>query len=627
MSEPSTPPGADRIRRAASVVDLGRKACEAYGREDLGARLVAARRTLEDPGIHIVVAGEFKKGKSSLVNALLGAHICPVDDDIATAVPTYLRHGTQVEAELLLAGETVRRRPIPVEEVRRHVVLEGGGVDPGEVVGVQVRLPRALLSTGLVLVDTPGVGGLGSSHATASLAAISMADAVLFVTDASQELTRAEVNFLQQARHLCETVVCVVTKTDFFPSWRQIRDLDVAHLAPIGNIPVLPVSSALRMHAVRTNDAALNAESGFPAVVEFVTRRVAGGGAERVASAAAAEVVAVAQQIEAQFSAEQAALADPEAAARVVAQLTAAKERADALRSAAARWQTTLGDGIGDLTSNIDHDLRGRIRQVINEADVAIDEADPADTWPQIEVWLQARISQEVLINYTMLRNRAAELSEAVAQHFRTASGEVFDQLEVYSPATILGSAQIDPTIDMERFNGGRQVTSLLRQSYGGILMFSMLPNLMMSAVKSAATTVGLGGAAAAIGGVSLGALMPVFVGVGLLMGRKGLQEEKKRHLMQRRGQAKNAVRKYCDDISFAVGKDSRDTVRRIQRQLRDHYSSRAEELNRSNLEALHSAQAAVQRSETQRQSRMRDLTAELGRLRELRQRAEAVRG
>ena len=638
MSQPSTAPGADGIKRAADLVDLGLKACEAYGRDDLAQRLLEARRTLVDPGIHVVVAGEFKKGKSSLVNALLGAAVCPVDDDIATAVPTYLRFGQQVEAQLLLSGETVRRRPSAIEDVRRHVVLDAGPggsggsgdpVDPGEVVGVEIKLPRNLLSSGLVVVDTPGVGGLGSAHATASLAAISMADAVLFVTDASQELTRAELDFLSQARRLCDRVICVITKTDFFPAWRTIRDLNIRHLAQVGDVPVMAVSSALRTRAVTTNDAALNTESGFGEVVEFVSGRVAGGGVNRVSAAAAAEVVAVCQQIEAQFEAEQAALADPQTAAKVVAELTATKERADALRSAAARWQTTLADGIADLTSNIDHDLRGRIRQVISESDAAIEDADPVDTWPQIEVWLQARISQEMLTNYTLLRARAGELSEQVAQHFRAASGDVLDRLEVYNPATVLGQAQFDHNIEMERLDGGKQISTMLRQSYGGILMFSMLPNILIQAVNSGIGTVAGAAGLGAVGMISSTALVPlvpVFVGVGLLMGRKGVQEEKKRHLTQRRGQARNAVRKYCDDVSFAVGKDSRDTMRRIQRQLRDYYSARAEELNRSNAEALRSAQAGAQQSEAERQARLRDLAAELSRLGELRQRATAVR-
>ena len=100
-------------------------------------------------------------------------------------------------------------RPSRSADVRRYVV-EGAdrragtsAADGARVTGVEVRLPRKMLAGGLVLVDTPGVGGLGSPHAAASLAAISMADAVLFVTDAAQELTRSEVDFLRRARELC----------------------------------------------------------------------------------------------------------------------------------------------------------------------------------------------------------------------------------------------------------------------------------------------------------------------------------------------------------------------------------------------------------------------------------------
>lgn len=606
MTEPTAAPGADVVRKAISVVDLGLQACRAYGREDLGQRLSTVRKTLDDPGIHVVVAGEFKKGKSSLVNALVGVAVCPVDDDTATAVPTYIRFGESVMANLLYAEEPIRREPVAIEDIRRHVVQENtpGAAYNASLAGVEIKLPRTMLASGLVVVDTPGVGGLGSAHAAASLAAISMADAVVFVTDASQELTQAEVDFLKQARDLCGTVVCALTKIDFFPAWRQIRDLDAGHLRNVAEIPVLPVSSTLRARAVRVEDVALNAESGFPALVEFVSQRVAGGGVVRVATSAAAEVVAVSRQIESQFQAELAALSDPEANAKVVAQLTATKERADLLRVTAAKWQQTLGDGIADLTVNVDHDLRARIRQVITEADSAIEDADPADTWPQIEAWLKSRISQEILTNYTLLRRRAGELSELVSEHFRDASGVVLAELGIYNPGTVLGQTTVDTELEMERQGMVTQAWSMMRQSYGGILMFTVLPAML-----------------------GLHMIAPVAIGIGLVMGRKGLADEKKRHLAVRQSQAKNAVRKYCDEVTFAIGKDSRDTVRRVQRQLRDFYATRAEELNRSNAEALKAAQNAAQQSETQRQKRIRDLQAELARLKELRERAAAVRG
>jgi hypothetical protein len=612
MTAPATTPGtveADPLAAANSIVDLGLKACEAYKRTDLTDRLAAAKRSLANPGIHIVVAGEFKQGKSSLVNGLLGATVCPVDDDVATAVPTYVRYGPELQAAVLFEGEPPRREPIPVDDIRRYVVEQSGGTPatpgaagPGSLVaGVEINLPRKMLSSGLIVVDTPGVGGLGSAHAAASLAAISIADAVLFVTDASQELTQTEVDFLRRARDLCGTVLCVLTKIDFYPYWRRIRELNEGHLRGENGIQILAVSSALRSRAVRGNDTALNTESGFPDLVAFVNEQVTRRGATKLAGEAAGEVSAVCRQLEMQFSAERAALADPEAAKRVIDELTAAKARVDSLRSAAAKWMQTLGDGVADLTSDIDHDLRARIRHVLQEADDALENSDPADNWPEMEAWLESRTSYELVANYTLLRRRADDLSEQVADHFREVSGEVLEQFAVYNPTPLLTQAQMDHNIKLEKMSVGKQTMLAMRSTYSGMIMFTMLSSMAH---------------------IALG---PLGIGIGLVMGRKGLKDEKERQVQQRRGQAKNAIRRYSDEVSFVTGKDSRDTLRRIQRQLRDHYSARADELNKSNSAALQSANDVAKRSQADREKRLKDLDAELTRLRMLRERAAAV--
>jgi hypothetical protein len=607
---------ADPVTRATTVVDLALRACAAYDRPDLATRLGAAKRSLADPVVHVVVVGEFKQGKSSLVNALVGATICPVDDDIATAVPTYVRHGPEPAAALLFDEDPPRREPIPVEDVQSWVVERsptadlsdrrrpGGGAEPARVAGVEVRIPRKLLAGGLVLVDTPGVGGLGSVHAAASLAAASMADALVFVTDASQELTRSELDFLRQARDMCGTVVCALTKIDFYPFWRKIRDLDTGHLREQRlELPVLPVSSMLRARAVAGNDTALNTESGFAELVRFLAERVGGGAAGRLAADAAGEVAAVCRQLEAQFEAERAALADPAAAQQVVNELTAVKDRVEALKAAAARWNQTLTDGITDLNSDIDHDLRGRIRTVIQESDDAIEQSDPADTWSEMESWLEARLAHELLANYTLLRDRATALSEEVGEHFRAASGEVLSRLAVPNPTPMLATAQVEHKLELDRMKVGKQAMVALKSAYGGALMFVML---------------------GAMTGISLG---PLGLGIGLVMGRKGLRDEKKRQRAARQNQARNAVRRYCDEVSFVMNKHSRDTLRKIQRELRDHYTGLAEELNRSNTAALTSATESVKRTQTERDQRLKDLDAELARLRKLRSDATAVAG
>jgi hypothetical protein len=200
-----------------------------------------------------------------------------------------------------------------------------------------------------------------------------------------------------------------------------------------------------------------------------------------------------------------------------------------------------------------------------------------------------------------LLRDRATALSQEVGEHFREASGEVLNRLAVPNPTPLLSDAKVDHKIELEKMKVGKQAMVALKSAYGGALMFVML---------------------GAMTGVSLG---PLGLGIGLVMGRKGLRDEKKRQRTARQNQAKNAVRRYCDEVSFVMGKHSRDTLRRIQRQLRDHYTTLAEELNRSNTEALTSAQAAVKQTQAERDKRTKDLDAELARLRQLRQQAMTV--
>ncbi len=73
-----------------------------------------------------------------------------------------------------------------------------------------------------MLVETPGVGGLGSAHGAATISALPSAAAALLVSDAAQEYTGLELEFLAAAMKLCPNVACVVTKADLYPHWRQI---------------------------------------------------------------------------------------------------------------------------------------------------------------------------------------------------------------------------------------------------------------------------------------------------------------------------------------------------------------------------------------------------------------------
>ena len=74
--------------RIQELLALTARAAGAYGRTDLADKLENLAPRLAPTTAKVLVAGEFKAGKSSLVNALIGADVCPVDDDVATSVLT-----------------------------------------------------------------------------------------------------------------------------------------------------------------------------------------------------------------------------------------------------------------------------------------------------------------------------------------------------------------------------------------------------------------------------------------------------------------------------------------------------------------------------------------------------------
>jgi Dynamin family len=602
------------VARALQLAQAAQRATDAYDRRDLGDRLTRASERLRRPDLHALVIGEFKKGKSTLVNAILNARLCPVSDEVATVVPTIVRHGDEPAAEVVAQDDTTDTTATtaatpPVEPARWAIGLdeipawasERGNADNARGIrAVEIRVPRQLLRSGLALVDTPGVGGLQSVHGAATMAALGLAEVVIFVTDASQELSGVEVEVLRAAAARCPTVVCVLTKTDLYPAWRRIAELDQGHIAAAGlhDVRVLPVSSLLRQQALAANSKELNIESGYPALLTFLNESVVGRAQQVAVRTAVSDVTFVLDQLEATFSAERDVLVDPAGAQPVLDELERAKARAEQLRTRSARWQQTLGDGSQDLASEIDHDLRRRLRDVSLAAEEALDQHDPIDIWDDFSAWLRREAAATVADNAEVLRFSANALASRVAEHFALDEEALVHAVDIGEGPRVSGELDVE----LERTRAGNTALAAMRGSYGGILMFGMMGQLI---------------------GLSLMNPLTAVIGIGL--GRKALKEEKKRQLLQRRQQAKMAVRRYLDEVSFAVNKDSRDAIRHVQRDLRNEFTERAEQLQRSTREALGAAEAAARQTVEQAGARLRQIETELGNLAKVRAAAQEL--
>lgn len=601
-ASPATP--ADNV--GAGLVELVR-IVQKLDRPDLAQRATAAAARLKRPSTVVCVVGEFKQGKSSLVNGLLGRAICPVDDDLATSAITLVRFGEE-------AGASVRRRgqdgaaatseAVTIESLSDWVSEAGNPRNAKQVERVEISVPSPLLKQGLVVVDTPGMGGLGAGHAAATLAFLPFADGLIFVSDASAELSAPEVDFLRRATELCPTVLFTLTKIDLYPEWQRIAELDRAHLDRQGlRIPTVAVSSVVRAEALARKDKELNEHSRFPMLVKDLGDKVVAPAKAGAAERSANEARSIAVMVRSGLEAEKSVIGDPAATKAAVQRLDTAKQRLEHLRGPGARWSTIVSDRTADLSNNVMFDFRGGMRSISRNMDEVIESLHKGDAWDDMVHDLQADVADEVTQAFvTLEEGRLAIRDEVVTtldeENLRVDLGPG-SELAWFDVTELWQGKALDASTGGRKKALGQGLTGL-KGAQGGIMMFGMMGQFLPAAAGALIAT------------------NPVLLGVGALFGGMGLAEDRKRKVQMRRQSARTQVRQFLDDVQFEVTNQLSAVVREVQRELRDEFTARLGELQRTYTDAAKSAQEDAQRSQAERTQRGGELDQSIAALRKL---------
>lgn len=588
---------ADDPRRVSVIVELIDHTvaiAELHGRSDMVQRLRRARERISDPRIRVVIAGQLKQGKSQLLNSLLNLPVARVGDDEATVVITSVSYAAQPSARLVVKagpnGETAAV-DIPVDDVNTDV-RQAPQVGGREVMRLEIGAPSPLLQGGLSFIDSPGVGGHGQPHLSATLGLLPDADAILMVSDTSQEFTAPEMWFLRKASQICPVGVVVATKTDLYPYWRQVVNTNANHLQRARvPMPIIPVSSLLRSHAVSLNDKELNDESNFPAIIKFLSEKVLTRETDRVRDEVLGEIRSAAEQLTITAGSELSSVNDPALRERLADDLARRKKEAQDALEQTALWQQVLNDGFTDLSNDVDHDLRSRFRAVTDDIERQIDATDPTLHWAEIGADAEDAIATAVGDNFVWAYQRAEVLALDVARSFSDAglNSVMSPELTSRLMGGHFGELKALAELEAKPQGKGQKALSGLRGSYGGVVMIGMLSSV-----------------------AGLGLFNPVSVGAGLLLGRMAYKEEKQSRLLRARAEAKANVRRFVDEVSFVVGKESRDRLKTIHRTLRDHYRGIAIELTRSLNESLQATVTAAHLEDVERDTRVRELERQL---------------
>ncbi len=251
----------DMIRAALHLArGAGDKQAENRAR-DLLSRLAADT-------FQLAVAGQFSRGKTTLMNALLGGPYLPMGALPMTSVITRVRYGSRPKA-------IVRRRAsglgaeVPLAQVAGYIAQASAIRAEQQVVSVEVEVPAEILRLGFEFIDTPGVGSAIETSTATTRRFLPQADAVIFVTGFDSPLTQAEAGFLADAARHAGKLFLILNKRDLVSGQeadaaREFVQNRLREDLGMSGPRLFPLSALRALEAVVHGDDGQLAASGLP---------------------------------------------------------------------------------------------------------------------------------------------------------------------------------------------------------------------------------------------------------------------------------------------------------------------------------------------------------------------------
>jgi GTP-binding protein EngB required for normal cell division len=244
-------------------------------------RLDELEKRLSQGRFHLAVLGQVKRGKSTLLNALLGEDVLPSSVVPLTALPTFVQYGEQrllrvryndSRPDTVMKGEPTQWLN---KQLMGFVTEEANPKNTKGVLQVEITHPADILRD-VVLIDTPGIGSTYRHNTEATMNFLPQCDAALFVISADPPITEVEVAFLKEIRSRIGQLFFVLNKVDYLTDaeremalgfYRTVLTRD-AGIDP--GIRIFPTSARKGLLAKESGDVQQWGESGLAEVFDHL---------------------------------------------------------------------------------------------------------------------------------------------------------------------------------------------------------------------------------------------------------------------------------------------------------------------------------------------------------------------
>jgi ribosome biogenesis GTPase A len=180
--------------------------------DSLHEKLCSLERKLASNQLHLAVLGQMKRGKSSFINALMGAEILPTGVLPVTAVITEIKYGIVPEATILYS--TGAREQVDLGTLAGYITESGNPGNKKQVASVELAYPSPFLESGIILIDTPGIGSTHAHNTRTTQGYLEQVDAGIVVLSVDLPITEVESHFIRNIKEEIPKVFFILNKVD-----------------------------------------------------------------------------------------------------------------------------------------------------------------------------------------------------------------------------------------------------------------------------------------------------------------------------------------------------------------------------------------------------------------------------
>jgi len=198
----------ETLRTLLGIAESG-----AGSNKGLCEKLLYLEGKLTSGQLHLAVLGQMKRGKSSFINALLGAEVLPTGVLPVTAIITEIRYGPAPAAVIVYSTGNLREQ-VDLSTLADYITEVGNPGNRKQVASVEIAYPSPFLQSGIILIDTPGIGSTHAHNTQTTEHYLEQVDAGIIVLSVDPPITAVESQFLKNLKEDIPKLFFILNKTD-----------------------------------------------------------------------------------------------------------------------------------------------------------------------------------------------------------------------------------------------------------------------------------------------------------------------------------------------------------------------------------------------------------------------------